>query len=488
MLNLKQLFRRSKPPLESTDAGKHTLAERVFAATGLSISSVLAVSLIIVISAVAIGYTVVSKAEFERRQSQISNTVVDTRTAEQKLTECFSFPPSFADRSATEQIEVLESRIKTCEEIFSDPTTSKIAIDELIGLSGLMISVQTANQLDSQKTKSRLSELRQLALDYGDLNSVGLAEIMFVNAELTRLGLGGKRLDYQAFADTIIAIDEAGIQSLPSVQNTRNLAVDLYDKSEDKEQDRKLLRLLGEKISKSPIEKIADIGRRLIDYPNFRVFFTGQASRSFLENKTKHELLQNLYDQLQKTPPQSFESFLTLAKLFDALYNPADVKYLIPLAERLQQCSTSLSSDSKVEIDKVLANVKRKASAIGAKVNLTGRDVFEVALRLSPEKNTLIIFLDLNQPAADQTLQQILSSRRFDSWTTDFLVATTESIADENLEKIAQTTSQSQVKAKILNIKTARRLMSTLGIDRVTVLVTVDPDNRVVSFEKYRTR
>lgn len=484
MLKLKQLFRRSNPPLESTDAPEITFAEHVFAATGLSIKTVFAIGLIIVISALAIGYTVVSKEEFQRRQNQMSNTVVDTRTAEQKLTESFLFHPSFPDWSAVEQIGVLESRIKTCEEIFADPTNSMIAVDELIGLFGLMINIQAANKLDSEKTKVRLSELRQLALDSGDFSSVGLAEIMFVNAELTRLSFGGKLHDYQKFADSIIAIDDSSIQSLSTIENTRNLAINLYEKSDDREQDRKLLKLLGGKISKSPVEKIADIGRLLIDYPNFRDFFSGQANRSFFESETRHELLENLYDQLQKTPPQSFAGCKNLTKLLDSLYNPADVKYVLPLVERLQQSATSISTDFKAEIEQVLANVKRRASAVGAKVNLTGRDAFEFALSLSPEKNTVIIFLDLNQLTAGQTIQEILSSGRFDSWTTDFLVASTESIPDEELKKIAQAISQPPFKAKLLNTKTANRLMSTLGIDQVPIVVTVDQDNRVISFEK----
>ncbi len=459
------------------------LGDRVFQATGMSLSALVKLAVVLVACAAGIGFTVFYK-DFARlggngltgsAEGSSQGRVLD----ELKFVELSEIPAGFTEKIPVEQIAIVNSRISLGEELVrSGGQYSERATGILVKLYGELCRLQESTGINSERSYQKLAEFRKQAKLAGNEERVAEADFLRAFAATSRLTNHDEKVDFRFAADAVINLESKTLVNPTLLSRLYDAAIDLYESSPQQGDTAIYLSLLGDKLIASPIDSISNMGFNLKDYPQYGRLYRAIDKQAFTTRESKFELFRDLFETIEETPPQSLKTYKTTIRFFDELLNQSDVKYASYLTKRLGKAASLVSPKIKAYADSAIANINKRASIIGTTITLTGITADGEQLDLPSSQPTVLVIWDPRSEASAQYVKKLADSGRFDPWATNVLVASSMELSDDQHRAF----SKRVPKYSVLDNAPARRLIQGLGVDRVPYMVTIDKDGKVIRF------
>lgn len=458
------------------------LGDRVFHATGMSLGALVKLAVVLILCAAGIGFTVffkdagfVGNDRANGDESSSQGRVLD----ELKFVELSEVPAGFTEKRPVEQIAIVNSRIRLGEELVrSGGRYSERATGILVKLYGELCRLQESTGINSERSFQKLAEFRKQAKLAGNEERVAEADFLRAFAATSRLKNHDEKVDFRFAADAVINLESKALVNETLLSGLYDAAIDLHDSSTQQGDTAIYLSLLGDKLIASPIGSISNMGFNLKDYPQYGRFYKAINKQAFTTRESKFELFRDLFETIEKTPPQSLKTYQTTIRFFDELLNQSDAKSARDLTKRLGKAASFVSPKIKAYADKAIENINKRASIIGTTITFTGITADGEQLDLPNSQPTVLVVWDPRSETSAQYIKKLADSERFDPWATNVLVASSMDLSDDQYRAF----SKKVPKYSVLDNAPARRLIQGLGVDRVPYLVTIDKDGKVIRF------
>lgn len=450
------------------------MSDAVFAKTGIPLSRLLSISLVIALVGGLIYYVVkdgngsvgtavdAPVTQFDSGKSDFGNFV-----------DAVTVPKDFSKFTYPERIEKLDAMIKNCRHLLTQKNQYADKLKEkLIALHALKCVLLAENGIDPTAEIRRLKNQAAQSAE----TEAQQDEYHYLLAYVDMATLANRRDDqlYDMAMASINAIRETSLVPPAQAAGCARAARIYFANSTDKAAAGKILKALGTKMLLAKEQKIKDIGLELLDHPNFFTYYE-DSSLGRTESDDYLPKTIELLKQIQKTPPQSIETYNVLLDLPEQYLQAGNT---IVAGRVLQQINAAAGDVNEVIRQYVLAKIQKVSTRIGLVGNpfpLAGLDVRGTPIEPLKKERTVVIFWNPDEKSSIDALVRVQDSRLYDRWSTELLlVPIAELLPDEIivLKKKFPT-------FRFIDNSTSKRWLEISGVNRVPYAITLDGDGIV---------
>ena len=458
---------------------KSSLRRKVFEITGFPLEGLLRQGALLVVAAVGITAAVLY-VDTKPNGDSSENTDLrsDRRTSEELYIEVSEIPTSFADKLPVERIEILQAKAEAGEELirsggrhYADRT-----IDQLVTIYGGLCQLQDSAGVDSQKSFRRLAELRQQAFAAGNEDRVAAADFTHALAATNRLSRFSEQTDFRFAADAVINLNSKHLVDVVQLRKLCADAIYIHDHSTDQKSTGIFLSLLADKLNGSPVSEISNLGLTLKDHAKYSRYYAAVKALPGSSREAKVQFYEEMLGEIEKSPPQSSDTYEVIFRLLDRLLNSTDVKLASTLTKRLGRAASLVSPKIKAEVDQSINNINLRMAELGEIVELSGSKSNGKQFELPNGKPTHLLFWRFGDKESMERLWQFTHSEQFDSWDNDVILACLASLSEDQISNAEEILS----KFTVLDNDTSDRLRKKFGIDLLPYFVSLDKDGKVI--------
>ena len=449
--------------LDQTPSSRRTpyqkFSDKVFSLTGMPVGRVL----VFLIGLLALGWSI----HYATREDDQPSLSKSKATKKSDFLAAITLPQNFTESPLPVQIDKLDWMIQRCNQLITQKSEYSDRVQErLAALIGLKAMTLSGNELDPTPTLELFQEqLDQFSSSQEKEQHKYLAVVtyMWVLAENPELDI------YTQATAAISAIQEATPVPQSKAVGSFNSAVKYFEKSKDKAKSGKLVQLLGDRLSMAKDREVSEFGFSLIDYPNFFSSYRDSINISKFESTLESDTVR-LLEQIEKTPPQSVQTYNVLLNVPEQLLHVGNKEVAL---EVLQKLSSVTSASGPRIRDSVLPKITRLKTRVDLYKNpfpLSGFDVEGKPIEPTQSEQTLIVFFNPFKKNSTRALNRVANSPlREGSSTTTYLV----SVAELSPEKIL---SINKIGSNfiITDRPTSEGWLEKSGIEQVPYLIRLD--------------
>lgn len=389
---------------------------------------------------------------------------------EKKFVDSVTIPANFTSLTLPVRIEHLDKMIDHCNHLMTKETDFRDRIQtKVIALRSLKCTSMAEGGLEVRPIVDDL--IAEIQKSGSSENPISDNAYLLAYVKLTILSFDPESSFYNDVMKLIEEIDTTTPAPPSKILGCHTTALRYFNNAKDKQKAGALLIALGKKISASKEDRLADYGLALMDYPHYRSLFEKDRQSYAPEEEFVKDTFE-MFDQLDKTPPQSaqtYDKLLVVPELFLQSGNmEVAKKFLAQIRSVASNANSRIQSYVQTKIEKSLVRV----SLLGNQFPVAGHDIDGKAISFGGKEKSLVLFWSPDKQSAKETLNRIKDSSLNDRWSTDiFLVAVTE-LTDQELATLKKTYPL----FRVLDSATSKAWMENSGVNTIPYLLTLDRD------------
>ena len=393
---------------------------------------------------------------------------------EQNFLKAGTLPADFQTLSLPVQLEKIDSMIQHCGYLLNQDNNYQEEIkSKLISLHAFKCITMSQNNIASTSAVQELeSVVNQVAESEAGREEYGYL-IAFVH--MANLAFFPDTEHYDRAISAINSINESTPILPAKAIGCYNSALEFYDESDDKAAAKKLLHLLGSKLTLAKEQRFLDLGLSLMDYPIYSTYLqkTDGEDQDISSAKTNQ-----LLELIRKTPPKSEYTYNVLIKLPEYYLETGSAKIAAMLLAEIKSAATKTEERFRDKLEAQINTIGKRIALLGKPFALTGNDVKGRPLRPTKKENTIVIFWSPRDIRSLNTLVWMHDSSLYDQWTNELLVASDTELSPEDIAKFVKQFSH----FRFLDFPTSTDWIQKSGVTKSPFIMIVDKQGLVKRF------